>query len=118
MVVEFNESMIFPALVLKGIVEHEDAAAYFTHPGHIRLWLKKADSFGWISERCDPRRDRKLKASPDGVEAYFVLCLDHFPKDKGTRGYLWDWKSRFGRHVNVLDTDARGRHASADDDAA
>jgi hypothetical protein len=73
----------FPAVVLKGIIEHRDAGTYFGSTGGLDAWRAVTRKQGWILEG-----DVVTEA---GRKHYAESGLEAFPKTPNRRAYFWDW---------------------------
>ena len=79
---------MFPAAILKGIIEHDDGSVYFGsllgYTGHCDLAIK----LDWVARG---RRSQRLVATHFGHGVYAEARLDALPKRQFSRAYAWDW---------------------------
>lgn len=92
---------MFPAAILKGIIEHDDGSAYFGSLLGYADYRDTAIKLGWVTH--GPRR---LAATPLGHAVYVEAHLDRLPQRRHSRAYAWNWD-------NVKFTPAHLQHAPA-----
>jgi hypothetical protein len=85
-VIDRSASVDFAAAVLKGLVEHNDAAAYFGSTGALLTWIGIAEGRGWIIGVKGPRT-----VTEAGRKHYDESGLEQLPKIRDRRAYLWNW---------------------------
>lgn len=84
--IDRSASVDFPAAVLKGLVEHNDAASYFGSTGALLTWLAIAEGRGWITGVKGPR-----VVTAAGRKHYDESGLEQLPKIRDRRAYMWNW---------------------------
>jgi hypothetical protein len=68
---------------LKGVIEHNDAGAYFGSLYSLPMFVDQCIEEGWLSQ--------DEKATEKGRAAYVQYKLDKFSQTAGHRWYFWDW---------------------------
>jgi hypothetical protein len=96
-VIDRSASVDFAAAVLKGLVEHNDAAAYFGSTGALLTWIGIAEGRGWIIGVKGPRT-----VTEAGRKHYDESGLEQLPKIRDRRAYLWNWSSTRRRRNRCL----------------
>ena len=98
-VIPDSELCDFAAVVLKGLVEHQDPSAYFGSTGGVGYHSGEAEERGWIVRDA---RGFPLASTPAGRAHYVASGLDKLgprapegwadgkPR-RFSRAYLWDW---------------------------
>ena len=73
----------YAAVVLKGVVEHQSAGAYFGSFGALSYYIEQAVERGWL--------DKHQQVTPAGREAYQNRKLNLLPR--AGRAYMWSDQS-------------------------
>jgi len=74
----------FPAVIVKGLIEHGDGTTYFGSLGGYQHYLAEARQQRWIDELAETVTDL-------GRGLYQAEHLEELPQERGSRAYLWRW---------------------------
>lgn len=96
----YPEDCDFVLAIVKGLVEHDDGAAYFGSTMGYRSHEAEGIARGLLTrgpKECDGGGGQMFtieatRLTEAGREAYKTLGLDRLPKTYGSRAYMWrDW---------------------------
>jgi hypothetical protein len=90
---------IFVLAIVKGLIEHEDAASYFGSTMGLAAHTDEAIRKGLLLDETPEGKHRLssyLKVTNLGRKLYTELGLDKLPQKKLSRAYMWDWNQTLG----------------------
>lgn len=80
-----TQHYMYPAAILKGVIEHNDGTSYFGSLIGFQHHRAAAVGLGWIT------RGRKPRATAHGQAVYADAGLAALPTKRLSRAYAWNW---------------------------
>lgn len=81
----------FPALILKGLIEHNDRAAYLGSKGAVVYYTRVAVERVWVLSRIGPNRMPLFTPTLAGLRHYETSGLKGFSNSPTIRPTSWEW---------------------------